>query len=129
MFTHLHTHTLTLSLSLSHTHTLSLSHTFSHSHTLALCLAAGSSDTQLAWLQAFQGAGLTVLPAANELDYLVKNATSIFDFEMKDIDGEMVSLERYRYSLSFSLPPPPMLICYVTSCRGHVTLIVNVASQ
>lgn len=73
-----------------------------------ICLAASSSETQFNWLRALQGAGLTVLPAANEVDDLVKNASSIFDFEVKDIDGQLVSLERYR---------------------GRVTLIVNVASQ
>lgn len=73
-----------------------------------ISLAASSSDIQFNWLRTLQGAGLTVLPAANEVDDLVKNASSIFDFEVKDIDGQLVPLERYR---------------------GHVTLIVNVASQ
>ena len=81
-----------------HTLTLSPTHpTHTHSLTLAgICLAASSSETQFNWLRALQGAGLTVLPAANEVDDLVKNASSIFDFEAKDIDGQLVSLERYR---------------------------------
>ena len=59
-------------------------------------MAASSSEIQFNWLRALEGAGLTVLPAANEVDELVKNATSIFDFQVKDIDGHLVPLERYR---------------------------------
>ena len=83
----------------THTHSLTCMHvhTCTYSHTLAgICLAASSSEIQFSWLQALQGAGLTVLPAANEVDDLVKNASSIFDFEVKNIDGQLVSLESYR---------------------------------
>ena len=43
--------------------------------------------------------GLEILPATNEVEDQVRNAHSIFEFEAKDIDGNVVSLERYRYSL------------------------------
>lgn len=42
--------------------------------------------------------GLEILPATNEVEDQVRNAHSIFEFEAKDIDGNVVSLERYRYS-------------------------------
>ena len=91
--THSHTHSHH-----THTHTThTLTHTLTHTHTLAgICLAASSSEIQFNWLRVLQGAGLTVLPAANEVDDLVKNASSIFDFEVKDSDGQLVPLERYR---------------------------------
>jgi len=73
-----------------------------------LCLGADSSETQFTWLRVLQSMGLEILPATNEVEDQVRNAHSIFEFEAKDIDGNVVSLERYR---------------------GHVTLIVNVASQ
>ena len=63
---------------------------------VGICLAASTSEIQFNWLRALEGAGLNVLPAANEVDELVKNATSIFDFQVKDIDGHLVPLERYR---------------------------------
>ena len=91
--THTHTHTLTRTHIPPHTHP----HAHAHTHTQAgICLAASSSEIQFSWLRALQGAGLTVLPAANEIDDLVKNSSSIFDFEVKDIDGQLVQLERYR---------------------------------
>jgi len=46
------------------------------------------------------------MAASNEVDY--KNASSIYDFTVKDTYGNDVSLEKYR---------------------GHVVLIVNIASQ
>lgn len=63
---------------------------------VVMCLAASSTDTQLAWLHGLQEGGLTILPATNEHDDLVKNASSIFDFTMRDIDSQLVSLDRYR---------------------------------
>ena len=65
-------------------------------------LAAGSSDVQLTWIRALADMGMEVLPATNEVDELVKNAQSIFEFEAKDIDGNPVSLNRYRYWYSLS---------------------------
>lgn len=47
-----------------------------------------------------------VMAASNPVDF--KTASSIYDFTVKDIKGEDVSLEKYR---------------------GHVCIIVNVASQ
>ena len=64
---------------------------------LVLTLGADSSETQLAWLQAFSEKGLEILPSADEADEMVKGARSIFDFEAKDIDGNVVSLDRYRW--------------------------------
>jgi len=61
-----------------------------------VCLAADSSDTQFTWLMALQRAGLEVLPAINEDDDKIRNATSIFDFDAKTIDGEDISLDKYR---------------------------------
>lgn len=46
------------------------------------------------------------MASSNDIDY--KQATSIYDFTVKDTYGEDVSLEKYR---------------------GHVVLIVNIASQ
>ena len=62
-----------------------------------VCLAADSSETQLTWLQTLSGMGLQVLQAANELDDMIKNATSIFEFEAKTIDGDQISLDQYRW--------------------------------
>jgi hypothetical protein len=73
-----------------------------------LVLGADSSDIQLAWLRTLDDLGMEVLPSTNEEEEQIQNATSIFEFQAKTIDGERVSLEKYR---------------------GHVTLIVNVASQ
>ena len=42
--------------------------------------------------------GLEVMMATNEVEDQVRNARSIFEFEAKDIDGNIVSLERYRYT-------------------------------
>ncbi len=41
--------------------------------------------------------GLEVLPSANEADDFIKNAASIFEFEAKTIDDELVSLDKYRW--------------------------------
>lgn len=78
------------------------------SETADMCLAADSSDTRLTWLSTLQEAGAEILPELDDTDDLVRNAKTIFEFEAKSIDGELVDLSRYR---------------------GHVTLIVNVASQ
>ena len=40
--------------------------------------------------------GMEVLPAVSEGEERVRQAQSIFDFEAKDIDGNTVSLDRYR---------------------------------
>ena len=63
-----------------------------------LSLAADSSETQFTWLQVLQSMGLEVMMATNEVEDHVRNARSIFEFEAKDIDGNVVSLERYRYT-------------------------------
>lgn len=73
-----------------------------------LVLGADSSDIQLSWLQALENIGIEILQSINEQEEKVHSAKSIFEFEARTIDGELVSLEKYR---------------------GHVTLIVNVASQ
>lgn len=72
-----------------------------------LVLGMDTSEIQLSWLQTLDEMGIEVLPSTNEEEEMVRNATSIFDFSAKTIDGETISLEKYR---------------------GHVTLIVNVAS-
>ena len=59
-------------------------------------LSADSGDTLLTWLRALEGAGLEVLPNTAEVDEQVKTAQSIFEFEAKDIDGNLVSLNQYR---------------------------------
>ena len=70
---------------------------------------------------------MEVLSSTNEEEEQIRNATSIFEFQAKTIDGESVSLEKYRYNLCIrSLVSHD---CHVISCSGHVTLIVNVASQ
>lgn len=79
-----------------------------HNKDKVVSLSADSGDTLLTWLRALEGAGLEVLPNTAEVDEQVKTAQSIFEFEAKDIDGNLVSLNQYR---------------------GHVTLVVNVASQ
>ena len=61
-----------------------------------LTLGADSSETQFTWLQAFSARGLEILPSVDEADEMVKNARSIFDFKATDIDGNVVSLDRYR---------------------------------
>ena len=73
--------------------------THTHTHTprmTVMCLSADSSETQFTWLQTLEKAGVEILPAANEEEERIKNATSIFDFEAKTIDGEPVSLDKYR---------------------------------
>ena len=40
--------------------------------------------------------GMEVMMAVNEVQDQVRNASSIFEFEAKDISGNQVSLERYR---------------------------------
>ncbi len=67
-----------------------------------VCLAADSSDTQFTWLRALQEAGLVILPGINETEEKIRNATSIFDFEATSIDGETVSLNKYRLGLFVS---------------------------
>lgn len=64
-------------------------------HTV-VCLAADSSETQFTWLRTLGQMGLEVLPSANEADDFIKNAASIFEFEAKTIDDELVSLDKYR---------------------------------
>jgi hypothetical protein len=73
-----------------------------------LYIGTESSEVQVAWLGALDDMGVEVLMSTDEQEEKVRSATSIFEFEAKTIDGELVSLDKYR---------------------GHVTLIVNVASQ
>jgi hypothetical protein len=73
-----------------------------------LCLAADTSDIQFTWIRALASCGVEILPTPEEENAQLQTAQSIFDFEVTDIEGRNVSLEKYR---------------------GHVTLIVNVASQ
>ena len=40
--------------------------------------------------------GTEVLPSVNEEEEKVRNAKSIFEFEARTIDGEVISLEKYR---------------------------------
>ena len=39
-----------------------------------------------------------------EVDEKIKNASSIYEFEAKDIDGNMVSLSKYKYVKEFYKP-------------------------
>jgi len=71
----------------------------------ALRIQVETEDDQLMWLKSFEQSGVTILKEAEEEDLPV--ASSIFDFQAKTIDGDTISLEKYR---------------------GFVTLIVNVAS-
>ena len=61
-----------------------------------LSLAADSSEVQFTWLHVLQSMGMEVMMAVNEVQDQVRNASSIFEFEAKDIDGNQVSLEKYR---------------------------------
>lgn len=72
-----------------------------------LRLAFSSDEEQLSWLRAFEKSGASTGQTEEEVEDQVKNAGSIFEFSAKDIDGNVVSFEKYR---------------------GFVTLIVNVAS-
>lgn len=74
----------------------------------ALCLAADNVDTQFMWIRALSSSGVEVLQSPEEETAQLRNATSIFEFSAVNIDKKIVSLDKYR---------------------GHVTLIVNVASQ
>lgn len=71
-------------------------------------LAMTDENKHFLWLKAFSELGAEVLPLPEEIDSIISSATSICKFEARDIDGFMQSLSKYR---------------------GHVTLIVNVASQ
>lgn len=68
---------------------------------------------------------MTLLPLVEDQDELVRKATSIFDFEAKDIDGNVVSLEKFRCVK----PLKQSLVVTLFLYRGHVTLVVNVASE
>lgn len=71
--------------------------------------------------------GVEILPSTDEQEERIRSARSIFEFDARTIDGELVSLEKYRWEC--------VTLCWVscdchlTPYRGHVTLIVNVASQ
>lgn len=84
-----------------------LSLTFADIQRSDLRLAFTSDEEQLSWLKAFEKSGAVTGQTEEEVEEQVKNAESIFEFSAKDIDGNEVSLEKYR---------------------GFVTLIVNVAS-
>lgn len=68
------------------------------------------------WLTALESTGATILSEQEELEDLVKNATSIFDFEARDIDGNTVNLERYRYL--FTSPASSLLVCCCLNILG-----------
>ncbi|PFX30086.1 Glutathione peroxidase [Stylophora pistillata] len=73
-----------------------------------LRLAFTSDEEQLTWLKAFEKSGAVTGQTEEEVEDRVKNAESIFEFSVKDIDKNEVSLEKYR---------------------GFVTLIVNFGKQ
>lgn len=71
-----------------------------------------------------------------------QSAKSIYEFSAKDIDGNEVSLEKYRYIMSYAIFKIPPTMYYIKCCvklvflsncfsstRGHVCVIVNVASK
>ena len=60
-------------------------------------MSADSYDTQLTWLKALEMAGVEILPEADVADDFIKNAKSIFEFEVKDIDNNNVDLRKYTY--------------------------------
>ena len=62
-----------------------------------LSLSADTSDMQFTWVSNLESSGVTLLPVLEDHEELVRNATSIFDFEAKDIDGNVVCLDKYRY--------------------------------
>lgn len=64
---------------------------------IAICLAADSYETQFTWITSLGSCGVDILPSTDEEDDLVRNATSIFDFEALDIEGKTISLNKYRY--------------------------------
>lgn len=68
---------------------------------------------------------MEILQSTNEQEEKIRSASSIFEFQAKTIDGEKISLEKYRYIVQ------TLVSCdsHVIFCSGHVTLIVNVASQ
>ena len=61
-----------------------------------LCIGTDSSETQLSWLQTLNELGVEVLRSTDEEEEKIRSAKSIFEFEAKTIDGELVSLEKYR---------------------------------
>lgn len=61
-----------------------------------LVLGTESSHTQLSWLRTFSDIGVEVLPSADEEEGKIRDAISIFEFEAKNIDGQLVQLEQYR---------------------------------
>jgi len=71
------------------------------SHKWVLC--AFNSKTQTAWLEALSAIGVTF----REEEFGSLKETSIFDFSANDIDGNLVTLDKYR---------------------GNVCIVVNVAS-
>lgn len=66
---------------------------------LAICLAADSYETQFTWIRSLGSCGVDILPSIDEEDDLVRNATSIFDFEALDIEGKTIALDKYRYDM------------------------------
>lgn len=41
--------------------------------------------------------GVEVLPSTDEQEERIRSARSIFEFDARTIDGELVSLEKYRW--------------------------------
>lgn len=74
----------------------------------SLCLAADSSETQFTWIRQLASIGVEIMPSMEEEDSMIQTAETIFEFEALDIENRLVPLSQYR---------------------GHVTLIVNVASS
>ncbi len=64
---------------------------------LAVCLSADSGETQLTWLKTLEKAGVEVLAENDSEDDISKSARSIHEFRAKDINGQEVDLNRYKW--------------------------------
>ena len=59
-------------------------------------LGTDGSDIQTSWLQALDDANVEVLLSVDEEEERVRSSESIFEFEARTIDGELISLDKYR---------------------------------